>query len=143
MLTISGSCIRCLATLGVLVPIACSSSVTSPANQALERVEARAEAHATDDKFMLRLNPTQCDCPEFEVLLDETWSRVYLEPKDPEGPAEAARQALAASPGPGLPRTVQVVGRLSKSVRTSGNRTPCLVMKVFQVCGREGCLQAD
>ena len=122
---------------------ACAGAGPTPAERARARLEAVAEAHADEEAFTLRLNPALCDCPEFEVLLADTWQRVFLEPKDPEGPAESARALLTGTPGKDPPATIRVTGRLSKSTRVAGNRAPCLVLKVLVACGREGCKPAE
>lgn len=130
-----------LVTMAALVPVlaACAGTGPGPAQMALDRAESLAEAHAEDETFTLRLNPAACDCPEFEVQLDDGWHRVFLEPKDPDGPAEAVRAILAGTPGRNPAPTVRATGRLSKSVRVAGNKAPCLVLKVFLPCGRDGC----
>ena len=100
-------------------------------------MEVVAAAHAPDDTFVIRLNPAPCDVPPFEVLLDGAWLRVFLEPTDPEGPAEAARAALEAVSQ--APARLVVQGKLSKGIRRAATRAPCLVLKVLRVCPAEGC----
>ncbi len=131
-----------LAALAILLA-ACGGAGPTPSELARGRMEALALDHADDETFTLRLNPALCDCPEFEVLLGDTWRRVFLEPKDIEGPAEGARALLTGTPDRSPPPTIRVMGRLSKSIRVAGNRAPSLVLKVLQTCGRDGCRPAD
>lgn len=123
--------------------LACSHAGRSAAELAADRAEALAENHANDETFTLRLNPAPCDCPEFEVLLDDGWHRVFLEPKDLEGPAEGVRAFLTGVPDRPPPSTARVLGRLSKSIKVAPNRAPCLVLKVIQPCGPNGCRPAE
>src|SRR5437763_561899 len=93
--------------LASIVAIACAASPCAscapdalqarPDRLAVERVEAVTRVHADDASFTIRLNPAPCDCPPAELLLDGAWYRVFLEPTDPEGPAEAARATLQAA----------------------------------------------
>jgi hypothetical protein len=118
-----------------LAPLACVSGV-HPSRLSASRIEAVAEAHASDDVFAIRLNPAPCEVPPFEILLDEIWHRAFLEPTDPDGPVEAARIALETA---GAPPRLSVQGRLSKGSRRAPTRAPCLVLKVLRVCPTEGC----
>jgi hypothetical protein len=144
-----GKAAAILAVLASLALSTCGGAARIPSEQAVDRLEALAEAHAGDSSLVVRLNPVPCDCPEWEVLLDDAWHRAFLEPKDPEGPVEALRTRLSGSPSgapaPGVvpPATARVAGRLSGSARLSGNRVPCLVLKVVQLCADEGCAPAD
>jgi hypothetical protein len=122
-----------------LAALGCGGATRAPAERAVDRVEALAEAHASDASLLVRLNPAPCDCPEWEILLDDAWHRVYLEPKDPDGPVEVLRNRLTEAPGFSPPHTARIAGRLSGSTRLSANRVPCLVLKVLQLCGDEGC----
>jgi hypothetical protein len=131
-----------LAALATLLA-ACSGAGPTPSELARSRMEALALDHADDETFTLRLNPALCDCPEFEVLLGDTWQRVFLEPKDIAGPAEGARALLNGTPESPPPTMLRVTGRLSKSIRMAGNRAPSLVLNVLQTCGREGCGPAN
>ncbi len=128
---------RVPASLPVMLVLlaSCGSTLRSPSELATERVETLAEIHSQEETFTLRMNVAACDCPEFEVLLDGHWFRVFLEPRDPEGPVEALRAVLSGTPDQPVPPSATVVGRLSKSARLSGNRSPCLVLKVIQVNG--------
>ena len=138
-----GKAAAVLAALAFLAAPSCGGAARVPSEQAVDRLESLAEAHAGDASLLVRLNPVPCDCPEWEVLLDDAWHRAYLEPKDPEGPVESLRARLTAAPGIVPPATARVAGRLSGSARLSGNRVPCLVLKVLQLCADEGCAPAD
>jgi hypothetical protein len=131
------------------VVLACAAALAScapdarqvrPDRLAVERLEAVAKAHADLTSFTIRLNPAPCDCPAAEVLLDGAWHRVFLEPTDPEGPAEAARATLQAAESRGRAgATLVVAGRLSKGARLAGTRAPCMELKVTAVCETGVC----
>lgn len=123
--------------LSVVVLTACATAPKSQADQVRERLELLAESHQRDPSFLVRLNPVPCECPEWEVRLNGAWHRTFLEPSG--DPVEALRKDLQDPEGRALPRTVQVLGKLSTSIRISGNRTPCLVLKVFGTCQEGEC----
>lgn len=123
--------------LATIPSLTCASSPQTQADLIREMLEAIAEAHQRDGTYLVRRNPVPCDCPEWEVQLDGTWYRAFLEPL--EGPVESLRDALTDPEGKALVRTARVQGRLSTSVRVSGNRTQCLVLKVFSPCLEGEC----
>lgn len=131
------------AILAAVAAASCGGAGRVPSEMAVDRIEALAQAHAGDPSLVVRLNPAPCDCPEWEILLDDSWHRAFLEPKDPEGPVEALRARMAETDGATPPPTARVAGRLSGSARLSGSRLPCLVLKVLQLCSDEGCTPAE
>jgi hypothetical protein len=129
--------VACVATLASCAP---GAHQARPDRLAIERIEAVAKAHADDTSFTIRLNPAPCDCPAAEVLLDGAWHRVFLEPTDPEGAAEAARATLQASESRGRAgATLVVAGRLSRGARLAGTRAPCMEIKVVALCESGAC----
>lgn len=120
---------------------ACSgSSNVKPDRLALDRLEAVARTHAPNDQFTLRHNPAACDCPPFEVLLDGTWHRTFLEPNDPDGPVAALSADLASAAARGDASATAVIrGRLAKGARLAPTRAPCLVLRLVEVCPANGC----
>jgi len=116
---------------------ACASGPKTQADRVREMLEVLAESHQRDTVFLVRLNPVACECPEWEVRLDGTWYRAFLEPSGE--PVESIRAALRDGEGRPLPGTARVLGKLSTSIRVSGNRTQCLVLKVFAPCQQEEC----
>jgi len=114
---------------------ACSGSANvKPDRLALDRIETVARIHASNDQFTLRLNPAACDCPPFEVLLDGTWHRTFLEPNDSDGPVAALSADLASATG-----TAVIRGRLAKGARLAPTHAPCLVLRLVEVCPADGC----
>lgn len=127
--------------LALTVVTACSGGGIRPDLMAIERMEAIARDYADQTEFTIRLSPAPCDCPQTEVRLGRAWYRVFLEPVDPDSPAEAARAILQAAESRGRAgATLLVAGSLSRRVKIAGTRAPCLVLKVISVCESGRCL---
>jgi hypothetical protein len=134
-----------LVMLPTLIFLLSSCATTSLSyDLARTRMATLGEAHAQDSEFEIRLNPAPCDCPPVEVRLDGAWHRVFLEPTDLDGPAEAANAWLSNAAGAGDRSAIaQVSGRISGSVRNAGNGSPCLVLRVLALCPDTGCVPAE
>ncbi len=150
----------CGAALAVLLSCGSQPAVVKPSRAAEEQVLARVRAHETREVFEVRLNPTGCGAPPFEVRLgverageasgpsgaeDEgdasgLWQRVFLEPDDPTGPVGALATRFetlgAAYAGPA---TIRVRGRLSSRLREAPNRSRYPVLTVLGECEDESC----
>lgn len=122
--------------------------VVDPFRAAEERAIARARAHETREVFEVRLNPTGCEAPPFEVRLpgegapeaNGVWQRVFLEPDDPQGPVAALAAFLETSEATGAgPVTVRVRGRLLSKTRRAANRSPYPVLVVLGECEGASC----
>lgn len=129
-----GETMRGIALSIVLIAVAtaggCKAAQPRPDRLATARVEGVARAHADDATYVVRLNPAGCDCAKWEVRLDGTWYRAFLEPDEPGGPVEAARTALEDAAARGdVAATVTLAGKL-KGTRLAANRAPSLVLKV-------------
>lgn len=133
--------------LGVAT-LACATPKTTvkPSAAPEERLRERVRAEETRDIFEVRLNPTHCGAPPFEVRLGGEaggvgmWQRVFVEPDDPEGPAGSLANLLEAqSPPRPRPATAWVRGRLLTRLRLAPNRSSYPVLSVSEVCGYEGC----
>lgn len=124
-----------------LLAIGCQGTGKVRADRlALDRIEAVARLHASEESFVVRLNPAPCDCPAFEVQLDGAWYRMFLEPADPDGPVAALRSDLERSAATGNPvERVLVRGKLSKGARLAPTRAPCMILKLLEVCPPSGC----
>jgi len=122
-----------LATVGT----ACASAPKTQADRVREMLEALAEAPERDPVFVVRWKPVPCECPEWEVRLEGSWHRAFLEPAG--DPVDALRKELQDPEGNPLPRTARVLGKLSTGTRVSPNRTQCLVLKVFASCQEAEC----
>lgn len=106
-----------------------------------ERLLAVAEAHKEEKYFEVRINKAPCDVPDAEVLIDGVWYRVFLEPDNPEGPADRLRKMLEKGPeGGGVKAgSAKVFGKLLSRVRVAGNRSPYLVLVVQGICAEGLC----
>lgn len=87
------------------------------ADVVVERVrQAQAET-----RFMLRLNPSACECPPFEVKLGETWQRAEVLAADAEEPVVAALDTLMTARVEGRDRRVFAIeGRIEDTVLRCG-----------------------
>lgn len=148
----------CCAAVAALV--SCGPHVVKPSRAAEERVLARVRADETSEVFEIRLNPTECGAPPFEVRLGGgpagdasgppgsdggghaggVWQRVFLEPDDPAGPvgALAARFETPGAIGTG-PATVRVRGRLLSRLREAPNRSRYPILTVLGTCEGVSC----
>lgn len=95
-----------LLALVALAQSACSSGPArpdlppGPAALAVARAEVRlatdaatrAEADVEEVTFAARYNPAACACPEWEIRLRGSWTRVWLEPADPAVAAQLDAQ---------------------------------------------------
>ncbi len=122
--------------------------VVDPFRAAEERAIARARAHETREVFEVRLNPTGCEAPPFEVRLpgegapeaEGVWQRVFLEPDDPQGPVAALATRFETSLATGAgPLTLRVRGRLLSKTRRAANRSPYPVLVVLGECEGASC----
>ncbi len=101
---------------------------------------AMARAEALREVFEVRLNPSGCGAPPFEVRLTRGWQRVFVEPDDPEGPAGVLASRLESEEATGRGgATAWVRGRLLSRVRQAENRSHYPVFIVFEVCDDETC----
>jgi len=117
----------------LLFALGCKAAQVRPDQLAMARLEAVAKAHAQDTQYVVRWNPAPCECPPFEVLLDNVWYRVFLEPQQPSGPVEKLQAELEEAGAKGdIAATRQVTGHLSKGVRLAKTRAPCLVLKIVE-----------
>lgn len=98
---------------------ACASSPPQKPRTAayLRIVEQRVEVAREQPSFVLRHNPTACDCPPFEVLLGETWQRVELVGVDEE---DATILAIDAAIDTRPEAEVTIEGRLDGDLQTCG-----------------------
>lgn len=151
----------CCAALAALA-VSCGSqpAVVKPSRAAAERVLARIGANETRTVFEVRLNPTACGAPPFEVRLGVeragdangqpgadggghaggAWQRVFLEPDDPNGPVGALASRFETLDAAGSrPATIRVRGRLLSKVREAPNRSPYPVLTVIGECEGASC----
>lgn len=81
----------------------------------LDELRLAADEAAARPYQTIRYNPVPeaCQCPEFEVLVGQTWFRARLEPAlDPAGPVPGLREQAAAEQAAGRTPVWYVVGRL-------------------------------
>lgn len=123
--------------------LGCSSAgraTKPPSRIAEEWVLDRIRPHETREVFEVRLNPTGCGAPPFEVRLDKSWIRVFLEPDDPTGPAGLLAERLETlGNGEGSLPTSFVRGRLLMKVRFAPNRSPYPILVVLGECAADSC----
>jgi len=86
-------------------------------------VRQRIEAAADTAPHTLRLNPTTCRCPAFEIALGDHWQRVDLALDDPEDPTLTALLEAAKDEADQTGRTYLVEGTLTDTVGTCGAGT--------------------
>jgi len=104
--------------------IGCATSPERGEPTYRDRVERRVELAWEEARFVLRHNPTTCNCPPFEVRLGATWQRVELvassgEPEDDEVIAELGR-LVETSEAEGSLLNVTVMGRLEEALGECG-----------------------
>lgn len=141
---------------GLLASCGAQPAVVKPSRAAEERVLARVRAEETRDVFEVRLNPTACGAPPFEVRLGRAgeaggrggseghaqgaWQRVFLEPDDPNGPVGVLVNRFESPGATGAgPATLRVCGRLLSKVREAPNRSPYPVLIVLGECEGASC----
>lgn len=83
----------------------------------LRAVEARIATAGDTTRFVLRHNPTSCDCPPYEVRLGDVWQRTELVGIDED---DATLLALEVAIGQAPESEVAVEGRLEGDPATCG-----------------------
>ena len=86
-------------------------------------VRQRIEAASDNATHTLRLNPTACRCPPFEIALAAHRQRVDVVVDDPEEPSLVALLEAAKAESDQVGRTYVVEGSLTDTVGTCGAGT--------------------
>ncbi|MFO0750174.1 MAG: hypothetical protein U1F43_31575 [Myxococcota bacterium] len=83
----------------------------------LAAVRERVATHADETRFVLRHNPSSCDCPPFEVKLGEVWQRTELVGVDDD---DATVLALEAAIETGPDAELAIEGHIEGEPATCG-----------------------
>jgi len=111
-----------LAGLVVVTLGACATQeAATRARNYADLVVERVKLAQGERRFLLRLNPSACECPPFEVKLGETWQRTEVLAADADEPVVAALDTLMTARVEGRDRRVFAVdGRLEGNVFRCG-----------------------
>ena len=106
----------CLMVWGSACATTSSSEAVAPDYAA--RVQARIALERASDRVLVRYNPTPCNCPAFEILLDGRWHRVAFDKDDNEAIVSALTNAISSPDA--ATRTYTLRGSLSDRLMTCG-----------------------
>ncbi len=87
------------------------------------RIQARVDAGQQTTAHTLRLNPTDCRCPAFEIQLGDHWQRVDLAVADDQDPPLLALLAATEEAEDQVGRTYRVDGSLTGLIGRCGAGT--------------------
>lgn len=122
--------------VALIATVSCAGAPLSPAEMALRRVARTASAWGNGVQGILRYNPTRCQCPEFELMVDNAWYRVELMNDVGEDPAMVGLYSDALKSGPGW--SVPVIG-ISKGVQKQRFRSPVIRFQIESICHDGKC----
>ena len=114
----------------------CAGAPLSPAEMANKRASVAASKWSAESILTVRYNPARCDCPEFEVLLDNVWHRAIIGNGSGTEPIALEIQNLAVKTGPGW--TASVKGAVN-GIQTKKYRSAVLKLEIKAVCAWPGC----
>ncbi len=117
--------------LAFAITYGCVHAPVSPADYMKKQMEDLATKYKTEQTFTIRLNRAPCECPPFEILLDDVWHRVFLEPGGTIKDIENFEAELEAQENAGMDAHKVVTGNLASGIRTAPNNSVCLVLKLL------------
>lgn len=125
--------------VALIATVSCAGAPLSPAEMALRRVARTASAWSNGVRGILRYNPTRCQCPEFELMVDNAWYRVELTNDVGQDPAMVGLYSDALKSGPGW--SIPVIGT-SKGVQKQRFRSPVIRFQIDSICRDGECQPA-
>ncbi len=125
--------------VALVTTVSCAGAPLSPAEMALRRLAKTASAWGNGVHGILRYNPTRCQCPEFELMVDNAWYRVELINDVAEDQAMVGLYSDALKSGPGW--SVPVIGT-SKGVQKQRFRSPVIRFQIDSICRDGECQPA-
>ena len=99
-------------------------------------LQARADAAASRDGFVIRHNPVPCGCPAFEIALGDHWDRVAVEVDAGGADAEALQATLGAPSTDPLVRW-ELEGSLDTTLRLCGQGALYVTLRATRVKGAQ------